>query len=116
MKRLVYSVAAFMALSALVVVPFAASADEPVKVSIELGKKLFNDPTLGTNGRSCATCHISDEKIAALADKKVWFGGEAKTLEQAINICIKGPLEGTQLPEDSVEIKSIAQYMKSLIK
>lgn len=86
------------------------------KPTVELGKKLFNDTALGTNGKSCAMCHPSDDKIAELADKKEWFGGNAKTLEQAINICIKGPLAGKPLPEDSVEVRSIAMYMKSLIK
>jgi len=93
----------------------ALSADKSTKPSVELGKKLFNDPSLGTNGKSCATCHASDDNIAKLANKKVWFGGGAKTLEQAINFCINGPLAGKPLPEDSVEAKSIAMYMKSLI-
>ena len=84
--------------------------------SVELGKKLFNDPSLGTNGKSCSTCHQSEEKAGSLAARGVWFGGEAKTLEQAVNFCIKATLEGKPLPEDSVEARSIALYMRSLIK
>jgi cytochrome c len=91
-----------------------AIADE-VKPTVELGKDLFGDPSLGTNGKTCATCHPSEKKVGALAAKGTWFGGSAKTLEQAINICIKGPLEGKPLPEDSVEAKSISMYMKSLV-
>jgi cytochrome c peroxidase len=86
------------------------------KPSVELGKKLFSDPSLGTNGSTCSGCHPSEAQVAQLAAKKEWFGGKAKTLEQAINICIKGPLAGTPLPEDSVEVRSIAMYMKSQIK
>jgi len=93
----------------------AANAD-PAKPSVELGKKLFSDPKLGTNGSSCSTCHFSEEKIGELAGRDTWFKGKAKTLEQAINFCIKGPLDGKPLPEDSVELRSIAMYMKSLIK
>ncbi|HLB24783.1 MAG TPA: cytochrome C [Nitrospirota bacterium] len=94
----------------------ASFAAEAAKPSIELGKKLFSDTSLGTNGRTCSACHPSEKDIAGLANKKAWFGGSAKTLEQAINICIKGPLEGKPLPEDSVQVKSIAMYMRSLVK
>ncbi len=93
-----------------------AMAGEAQKPSVELGKKLFNDPSLGTNGKACSTCHQSEEKVGVLAAKGVWFGGRARTLEQAINICVTGPLAGKALPENSVEMKSIAMYMQSLIK
>jgi cytochrome c peroxidase len=99
--------------AALLPAPVMAEGKKP---SVEYGKKLFSDPSLGTNGSSCATCHPSEEKVAELAARKQWFGGKAKTLEQAINICITGPLAGKPLPEDSAEARSIAMYMKSLTK
>ena len=105
---------------------YAASTKEPIQPLVaakpkdaklvELGKKLFSDSSLGTNGKSCSTCHPSRKKIGELAGRGTWFGGKAKTLEQAINFCIAGPLEGKPLPEDSVELRSIAEYMKSQIK
>jgi hypothetical protein len=48
--------------------------------------------------------------------KSSWFGGNAKTLEQAINTCIESTLKGKALPEDSVEMQSIALYMRSFTK
>ena len=116
--RKAYYIVCIMAVSAVV---FAfgqpsASAQENGKPSIKLGKKLFNDPDLGTNGKTCASCHASDDAIAGLAAKKTWFGGKAKTLEQAVNICIEGPLAGKALPQDSIKLKAMSEYMKSLIK
>ncbi len=99
----------------LLFIPFTSYSQDK-KPSAELGKKLFSDTSLGTNGRSCSTCHASEKKIGELAGRGTWFGGKAKTLEQAINICVTGPLAGKALPEDSVELRSIAEYMKSLVK
>jgi cytochrome c peroxidase len=116
MRKVIPAALAILLLAAFTLyIPFASYAQED-KPSAALGKKLFSDTSLGTNGRSCATCHPSRKKIAELADRGTWFGGKAKTLEQAINICITGPLAGKPLPEDSVELRSIAEYMKSLVK
>ena len=90
------------------------AADEAVKPSVELGKKLFSDTGLGTNGRSCATCHADEAKIGEYAARGTWFGGQATTLGQAVNTCIAGGLKGTPKAEDGVEIQSIVMYMKSV--
>jgi cytochrome c peroxidase len=117
MRGMVNFAASLLVLTVLLAVSSAAfSADEKAAPTVEQGKKLFGDPSLGTNGKTCATCHPSDEKVGELAARGEWFGGKAKTLEQAINFCVKGPLEGKPLPEDSAKLKSIAMYMKSLIK
>ncbi|MGA2191955.1 MAG: cytochrome c peroxidase [Nitrospirota bacterium] len=108
------SAAALFAISALFLATLPAYAAEK-QPSIALGKKLFEDKSLGTSGKSCASCHKPDA-IGGLAAKKSWFGEEAKTLEQAINVCITGPLAGKALPEGSVEAKSMAMYMRSMIK
>jgi len=116
MRAAVYLGAGLLVLTTMLVTGGRTAAAEGPQPSVEMGKKLFSDPALGTNGKTCATCHASDAAIAGLASKKSWFGGEAGTLEQAVNICIKGPLEGKPLAEDSVEARSIAMFMKSLIK
>ncbi|MBI5191411.1 MAG: cytochrome C [Nitrospirae bacterium] len=103
-------------LSCLAVLALSLPAYAEDAPSAELGKKLFNDPALGTNGKSCATCHPSEKKVGELATRGTWFGGRAKTLVQANNICITGPLAGKALPEDSVEARSLAMYMNSLAK
>jgi len=76
--------------------------------SIERGKQLFADTRLGTSGKSCASCHPGGarlEEVGASSDKE---------LTATINSCIKGPLEGTQLGPESVEMKSLLLYLRSL--
>jgi len=115
MKRAFAVLAGFGFITALLLSSHSVQAADS-KPSVELGKSLFSSPSLGTNGKSCATCHQSERKLGVLAAKSAWFGGNAKTLEQAINLCIQSTLKGKALPEDAVEIQSVALYMRSFIK
>jgi len=115
MKRAFAILAGFGFITVLLLSTHSVYAAD-TKPSAELGKTLFSSPSLGTNGKSCSTCHQSERKLGVLASKGSWFGGSAKTLEQAINFCIESTLKGKPLPEDSVEIQSIALYMRSFIK
>ena len=115
MKRAFAILAGFGFVTTLLLTSHSVYAADS-KPSAELGKTLFTSPSLGTNDKSCSTCHQSERKLGVIAAKSSWFGGGAKTLEQAISGCIKGSLKGKDLPEDSVEVQSIALYMRSLIK
>ena len=77
------------------------------ETAAEAGKKLFSDPRLGTNGKSCSTCHPGGSK-ASLKGKT---DAEAVKL---VNRCIKGPLEGKPLAADSAEMKGLVEYLKGL--
>ena len=90
----------------------AAAMAAETKPSVEYGKKLFSDPSLGTNGKSCASCH-EEAALKKFAAQDSWFGGEATRLEDAVNFCIKGSLRGKPQPRNSVVLKSIAMYIKS---
>ena len=115
MRHIIFSAAVAMAVIICVAaVPAGRAFAEGGESSARLGKALFSDPGLGTRGMSCATCHPSEEKIGELAARGTWFNGRAETLEQAANICIQGPLAGELLPEGSVKLKAIADYMRSL--
>lgn len=85
----------------------SALAEEP---SAELGKQLFNDSSLGSskNAASCGSCHRNGEGMEE--------AGYNPELTEMINRCIKGPLQGEALPEDSVEMKSLVDYIKTLDK
>lgn len=75
--------------------------------SLERGKELFNSAKLGTNGKSCATCHRDGknlEKAAAYSNEK---------LRDIINQCIKNPLEGKGLDLSSSDMKSLIIYIKA---
>ncbi len=75
---------------------------------MQRGKELFESPALGTNGRSCASCHAGGKKLE-------WVGtyDDAK-LSAIINTCIKKPLRGKPLPTDSDDLKSMILYIRSI--
>ncbi len=75
--------------------------------SAERGKELFNDTKLGSNGKSCGSCHPGGkdlEKVASLDTKK---------LEKIINQCITKALKGKALAEDSADLSAIVSYLKT---
>ncbi len=74
--------------------------------SVELGKKLFNDPSLGTTGKSCNTCHTDGKNLSK--------AGTMKDLAGVVNSCITQNLKGKALDVNSVEMKSMILYIKSL--
>lgn len=82
------------------------------------GKAMFNDTKLGggTAGRSCNTCHPDGKGLVGVGEKKMWKtpGGEFKTLEDAVNICITMALKGKALDVKSEQMKDIVSYLKSL--
>lgn len=78
--------------------------------SIDAGKKLFNSPFFGTNGKSCASCHNTDENIK----KDVAKHPDDAGLKDVINGCITENLKGDPLPEDSVSMNSLVMYLRSV--
>jgi cytochrome c len=83
------------------------SAYATEKPSVALGEKLFKDPKLGgaTGTKTCAGCHQDGAGIE--------FSYKKPNLPQIINMCITRGLNGTPLPEDSVEMKSLILYHQS---
>jgi cytochrome c peroxidase len=74
--------------------------------NVERGKQLFSDPKLGTNGKSCNTCHPDGKGLEkAGAD-----------IEGTIQACIQKALQGKLLATDSQEIKDLAAYVRSVKK
>ena len=100
MKRMI-PVAAILA-----AVAFPAMAAE--EASVEEGKKLFSSSELGTNGRSCATCHPGGKGLEE-AGKST-----DEELTEMVNQCIRKPLQGKGLDEGSAEMKSLVAYIKSV--
>jgi cytochrome c peroxidase len=76
--------------------------------SVELGKKLFNDQTLGgaTGSVSCNTCHPGGKGLAK--------AGHNPDLATRVNGCIAGALKGQKIAPDSVEMKSLLLYIRSI--
>ncbi len=74
--------------------------------TIEKGKKIFNDPSLGTTGKSCNSCHPDGRGLEQ--------SGTRRNLTDIINGCITIPLKGKALDPNSVEMESLVLYIKSL--
>jgi cytochrome c peroxidase len=90
----------------LMAVPSFA-AEEP---SVELGRKLFNNPGLGNskNSISCNTCHQDGEGMQN--------AGQKPNLAAIINQCIVGPLKGDGISENTPAMASLKMYIISLGK
>jgi radical SAM modification target selenobiotic family peptide len=74
--------------------------------NVERGNQLFSDPKLGTNDKSCNTCHPDGKGLEkAGAD-----------IESTIQACIQKALQGKPLATDSQEIKDLAAYIRSMKK
>lgn len=76
------------------------------EASVEKGKALFNDPKLGTTGKSCNDCHPNGkgtEESGAKAD-----------LPRIVNACITASIKGKEIDEKSMEMQSMVMYIKSL--
>jgi len=86
----------------------------------ENGKKLFNDPTLGgsTNSKSCNTCHPGGQRLenAGTREFTSFMRQDITSLEEVINMCVTGPLNGKALAVDSQKMQDIVAYIKTLGK
>jgi len=102
MKRV--SVPIMVVLLTLFVISIAIAAI-PQEASLDKGKALFNDPKLGTTGKSCNSCHPDGKGV----DK----AGEKSNLENILNSCITKGLKGKAVDVKSVEMQSLVLYVKS---
>ncbi len=74
--------------------------------SVEKGKALFNDPKLGTTGKSCNTCHPGAQNIQKAAARP--------DLDRIVNACITNSIQGKALDPQSAEMQSLLLYIKSV--
>jgi cytochrome c553 len=94
---------ALILLSAVLIAGLAAAAHhEP---SEGIGKALFNDPKLGSTGKSCNDCHGSGKGMDKAAGRE--------DLDSVINTCITRALKGKALDKNSVEMRSLILYINS---
>lgn len=80
---------------------------EEAPAEADQGKMLFESVKLGTNGKSCATCHPGGKKLewaATFPDDR---------LTDMTNTCISNALKGKPLDENSAEMKNLIRYIKT---
>lgn len=96
----------------------ASPTPAPALSAVERGKALFSDPSLGTSGSTCKTCHPSPEASMKGVGKKypAYFALAKRdmTLKQVINFCIENPLKGKALPENDEKLLALEAYLKSI--
>lgn len=92
----------------LSIISVTSSAMATEKATIDKGKELFTSSSLATNGKNCNMCHPDGKGLIEAA------GFDDETLGNIINQCIINPLAGTALDSNSVEMKSLLKYIKSL--
>ncbi|EDP76344.1 hypothetical protein [Hydrogenivirga sp. 128-5-R1-1] len=85
--------------------------NEELIALVKKGDELWHSPKLGKNGLTCANCHPDGANANPHTFPKFQDNvGKVATLREMINWCIKRPLEGKELPEDSEEMKALEAY------
>ncbi|MDH5406738.1 MAG: hypothetical protein OEX80_09380 [Candidatus Aminicenantes bacterium] len=97
--------------------------------SVERGKVLFMDATLGTSGMSCNSCHpeggtkegkmgektiMPFDNLAAKYPKYITSAKRVMTLDQMINWCIVKAMKGEALAWDSQKLTDLTAYVASV--
>jgi cytochrome c len=97
--------------------------------SVENGKKLFNDKSLGTSGMTCNPCHVKYgtkagkmgemsippfDNLGAKYPKFFMTAKRVMTLDQVINWCIMMPLKGKPLVWDDSKLTDLTAYCASV--
>ncbi|PLX73093.1 MAG: cytochrome C [Desulfuromonas sp.] len=77
---------------------------------LKTGEALFNDPSLGTNGKSCATCHPNGKGLEEAGEYNV------EMLTEFMNFCIRDALKGQLLPHDDPRLAAMEKYVRTFYK
>jgi len=104
-------------ISALLVFAFSVTlAFAENHTAEERGKALFNNPAFAGGKKSCNTCHPNGGGLegAGAKTKFTIMGGDQKSLEEAVNVCIVNANKGNAIDVDSTEMQEMVSYIKSL--
>jgi len=78
--------------------------------SLSLGKTLFESTELGTNGKSCQSCHPQGKGLDKIGD----FNDEE--LKDIINACLRDALGGKTISLESQEMEALHAYVRKFQK
>lgn len=98
---------------------------KPLAGDAKLGKQLWNDSKLSTNGMSCSSCHANHGAFqasfakpyphrVAMAQDKV--GMKTVHLDEMIQACMLMPMAAKPLPWDSKELAALTAYTQTVQK
>jgi len=111
----------------------AVGPNNELAASVEQGKALFNDNTLGKSGMSCNSCHIEGgtkdnpqemmgmkmdafDNLGTRYPQYVPMVGKVITLAGMVNFCIVNPLKGEALSWDDQKLIDLTAYCASVRK
>ena len=82
-----------------------------------MGKKLWNNPKLGTSGLSCNSCHsngmqLNLDKVGSFPHY-VAMPHDVVTLDQMVNYCMLNPMKAKPLPWESREMTAMAALLSA---
>lgn len=89
------------------------------------GEQLFNDTKLSTNGMACGTCHQAGGAYQASFGKpfphrvemaEQNYGIKKLHLDEAVQMCMIGPMANKPLAWDSKELAALSAYVGGLQK
>lgn len=89
---------------------FSTTAAFAAGASLERGKNIFESSSLGTNGKSCSSCHPQGKKLDFVSK---YDDGK---LAGIVNNCIEKALAGQPMQIDSDDMKSLLTYLRSVAK
>lgn len=131
-KRLTSLVAVF-AVAASAAASVAQMSDVNPKAellkSVERGKALFMDESLGTTAQSCSDCHLEGgtkdgtmgnmplrafNNIAVKYPRYFKMANRVMTLDQAVNWCILTPMKGKPFAWDDQRLSDLVAYVASV--
>ncbi|MFP3976642.1 cytochrome c peroxidase [Marinobacter sp. KMM 10035] len=96
--------------------PYQGDPDE----LMALGKKLFNDTSLSSNGLACATCHndgagykatFAEAYPHSVAMAREIFGLDSVHLDEMVQVCMVQPMATDPLAWSSKELAALTAYM-----
>ena len=88
-----------------------------------LGKVLFNDTSLSSNGLACATCHNDGAGYQAtfasayphfVAMASNVFAIDAVHLDEMVQICMVQPMAASPLPWNGEKLAALTAYMSDI--
>lgn len=84
--------------------------------TVAQGRAVFADPSLGTNGKSCASCH-REEGLRGVADRYPEYDAALNrhvSLQERLQSMIRTKLGGRDLPLGDARTVALEAFLKSL--
>ena len=76
--------------------------------TVAMGQTLFVSTDLGSNGKSCASCHPGGKGLNEIG------AYDDAMLKEMINFCIRDALKGKMFALESQELDSMLLYLRTL--